>query len=272
MEEQMSKNNRFLKFCRNFNETKAAKILYTFVLASFVIPIAYLIYRIAVTDPSAAVVEPYRSRADYVLMLVQCVLGIIALQIPNMLARKFRFEVPSGMYMMFVIFLYCAIFLGEIRNMYYVIPNWDTFLHCLSGMMTASFGFMVVDILNRDKHTTMSLSPLFVALFAFSFSVSIGALWEIYEFSFDGLLGLNMQKFALEDGTQLVGREALTDTMCDIIIDCIGSAVVAVLGYISLKLNKGWIRPVVLLDDDKAEEKNAAPDIDCDQVTADDGK
>ena len=65
----------------------------------------------------------------------------------------------------------------------------------------------------------------FVAMFSFCFAVSIGAVWEIYEFSFDGLLGLNMQKFLLADGTPLVGRAALTDTMKDIIVDTIGALI-----------------------------------------------
>lgn len=107
--------------------------------------------------------------------------------------------------------------------------------------MAGTFGFMVVSILNRDEHTSLNLSPIFVALFAFCFAVSIGCLWEIYEFAFDGVLGLNMQKFMLEDGTLLIGREALSDTMEDIIVDCIGAFVASVAGYISIMKDKGWL-------------------------------
>ena len=112
--------------------------------------------------------------------------------------------------------------------------------------MAGTFGFMVVSILNRDEHTSINLSPLFVALFAFCFAVSIGCLWEIYEFVFDGALGLNMQKFMLESGEQLVGRAALADTMEDLIVDMMGAFVMSVIGYISLKYKKGWVESMII--------------------------
>ena len=87
-----------------------------------------------------------------------------------------------------------------------------------SSMMTGFFGLMVVTILNRNKHVTMDLSPFFLCLFAFCFSVTLGSLWEIYEFTADGLFGLNMQKFMTAQGELLVGHEALRDTMKDIIV------------------------------------------------------
>ncbi len=220
---------------------KMVKGLYWFVLLSFIIPIAFLVYKIIVTRHVDISDADYRSRADYILMLVECLLGIVVIHVPTFLARKFRFELPIPLYIMFMIFLYCAIFLGEVRNFYYVVPHWDVILHCFSSMMAGTFGFMVVSILNRDEHTSLNLSPLFVALFAFCFAVSIGCLWEIYEFAFDGVLGLNMQKFILEDGTVLIGREALSDTMEDIIVDCIGALVASVVGYLSIMKDKGWI-------------------------------
>ena len=75
-------------------------------------------------------------------------------------------------------------------------------------------------------------------MFALCFAVTVGVLWEIYEFSFDGLLGLNMQKFRLEDGTQLIGRAALQDTMKDLIVDVVGAATVVAWGYLHSKRNE----------------------------------
>ena len=145
--------------------------------------------------PEAENKAGYHSHADYVLMLVQCILGVIVMHIPSLLAKRFKFEPPVVLYTLYIIFLYCAIFLGEVRSFYYLIPHWDVILHSMSSIMTGFFGLMVVYILNRDEHLVVKLSPFFISLFAFSFSVTIGSLWEIYEFSFDGLLGLNMQKF-----------------------------------------------------------------------------
>ena len=81
----------------------------------------------------------------------------------------------------------------------------------------------------------MRLSPLFLAVFAFCFSAAIGTVWEIFEFTVDGVLGVNMQKFMLEDGTQLIGREALSDTMYDIIVDTGSAFVMSAIGFFSIK-------------------------------------
>ena len=107
--------------------------------------------------------------------------------------------------------------------------------------MIGALGFSIVTLLNNTEEVPMNLSPLFVALFSFCFAVTLGVVWEFYEFTFDGLLGLNMQKFALEDGTQLIGRAALTDTMIDLFVDAVGALIISIIGYISLKYNKGWI-------------------------------
>ena len=89
--------------------------------------------------------------------------------------------------------------------------------------MIGALGFSIVTLLNKTEEVPMNLSPLFVALFSFCFAVTLGVVWEFYEFTFDGLLGLNMQKFALENGTQLIGRAALTDTMIDLFVDAVGA-------------------------------------------------
>ena len=232
------------KYKKRTKEQRAARtivLLYWTTLFSFLLPIVFLIRQIAVTQPVNVYVESYRSRADYVLMLVQCLLGIIVLHIPGILSRRFKIAIPNTLYILYLIFLYCAIFLGEVRNFYYIIPHWDIILHAFSSIMTGLFGFMVVAVLNQGTHTPVQLSPFFVALFAFTFAASVGTLWEIYEFVFDGMLGMNMQKFLLEDGSALIGRAALADTMEDIIVDCIGALCATIFGYFSLKYQKGWI-------------------------------
>ena len=127
------------------------------------------------------------------------------------------------------------------RLFYYNISNWDNILHTFSGAMIGALGFSIVTLLNKTEKVPMELSPLFVALFSFCFAVTLGVVWEFYEYTFDGLLGLNMQKFALENGTLLIGRAALADTMMDLVVDAVGAFIMSVIGYISLKYNKGWI-------------------------------
>lgn len=219
------------------DKDKLSRFLYFSVLISFVVPIVYLTVRIILMS-TGNLAETIRPMSDYILMLLECVLGVVVIHIPSFLERKFQFVVPKTLYIMYLIFLYCAIFLGEIRDYYYHVPHWDSILHTFSSLMSGAFGFMVVDVLNRDKHTSINLSPLFVSVFAFCFSVAFGTLWEIYEFSFDSLLGLNMQKFRLADGTILTGQKALADTMKDIILDTLGAFIASSVGFIYLKLQK----------------------------------
>ncbi|MGN1345928.1 MAG: hypothetical protein ACI4V1_04030 [Eubacteriales bacterium] len=226
---------------KEVQKVKLTRIIYLFVMLSFIVPVGYLIFKIILTEPGEA--AGGQGRADYVLMLLQCALGIFVMHIPTFLSRKFRFVVPPFLFVMYIVFLYCAIFLGEVRSFYYTVPHWDDILHCMSSMMTGLFGLMTITILNRDEHVVVRLSPFFMALFAFSFSVMVGALWEIYEFTFDGLLGLNMQKFITAAGETLVGHAALADTMKDIIVDTIGAFLSSTIGYFSVKFDKRWFMP-----------------------------
>lgn len=235
------------------HSAKLTKLVYMFVMLSFILPVGYLIVKIIITEPGEA--AGGQGRADYVLMLLQCVLGIFVIHIPSMLAKRFKFVVPTFLFVMYIIFLYCAIFLGEVRNFYYVIPHWDDILHCMSSMMTGFFGLMTITILNRDENIVVQLSPFFMALFAFTFSVTVGSLWEIYEYTFDGLLGLNMQKFITASGEVLAGHAALSDTMKDITVDTCGALLSSVIGYFSVKLDKKWFKPELLNEESDGKEK-----------------
>lgn len=217
------------------------KITFWVVFATLVGSTVFSLIHVIIAPSGAISVEHEKLRSDYVLMLIQCILGMVIMFLPSMLERRWRIDIPSFMHIVFVVFLYAAIYLGEVRSFYYKVPHWDTVLHTFSGAMIGALGFSVVKLLNDSEKVKITLSPVFVAIFAFSFALAIGALWEIYEFSFDKLLGLNMQKFAYEDGTPMVGRMALADTMKDLIVDALGALATSIVGYISLKYKKGWL-------------------------------
>lgn len=217
------------------------------VLISFIAPMVFIIYKIIVSPTTNTEnIEGLRVKTDYILMLTQCILGVIAFFLPNIISKKTKIVIPSNMHIVYILFLYGAVFLGEVRNYYYKVPHWDTILHTCSGAMLGALGFSFVNILNKHEKVHVELAPVFVALFAFGFAITLGVLWEIYEFAFDGLLGLNMQKFALENGTQLIGRAAVSDTMQDLIVDSVGAFIMSVIGYISLKYKKGWIDKLLI--------------------------
>lgn len=203
--------------------------------------IAFTIVRIVNTPSEVIGGEDVKAKSDYVLMLLQCTLGLVVMALPSLIGKRLDLHIPSIMMIFYLLFLYAAIYLGEVRSFYYEIPHWDVILHCFSGFMLGCLSFSFITLLNKWEKIPMSLSPVFVSLFAFCFTLSLGVFWEIYEFAFDGLLNLNMQKFIDASGTAMIGREALVDTMEDLIVDGIGAFAASTVGYISLKYNKGWI-------------------------------
>ena len=216
------------------------EIVAMILFATLIFSVVYSLVRFLLAPEELADgAEFEKLKSDYLLMLTQCTLGLAVMMIPTIITRHFKLMVPGVMCILYYVFLYCAIFLGEIFSFYYRIPIWDSILHAMSAAMLSTLGFILVDWLNKDDHVKLSMNPLFVSLFAFSFALMIGTLWEIYEFSFDSILGLNMQKARLENGTPLVGNAALTDTMKDLIIDALAALLVAIIGlFTNLKRKK----------------------------------
>ena len=160
------------------------------------------------------------------------ILTLVLTFYPNILERRFRVYLPSSIQVIITLFIFAAQYLGEIRNFYERFWWWDIMLHTTSGFVLGIIGFMFVYLLNKNYDTNVTLSPIFIALFAFSFAVMIGVIWEIYEFGMDRLVGFNMQKF------REAGQDGLIDTMVDLIVDSIGALVVSVLGYLNITENK----------------------------------
>lgn len=191
--------------------------------------------------------DPFqRVKGDYILMFSQCVLGIFAMLLPGFLRKRINLEIPSTMLVLYAVFLYAAIYLGEVRSFYYNVPHWDTILHTFSGAMLGALGFSFITLLNRTDKVPVNLSPAFVATFAFCFAMAMGVAWEIYEYTADVMMGTNMQKFGTEAGELFLGQAALADTMKDLIVDTLGALVISVVGYISLKNKKGWVEKLML--------------------------
>ena len=121
-----------------------------------------------------------------------CVLTL--LYVPSWVQVKLRIELPPPLEITILCFIFAAEILGEVNAFYVVVPNWDTMLHTLNGFLAAAVGFSMVILLNDDERLTFHLSPFFLALVAFCFSMTIGVLWEFFEFSMDYFFGFDMQK------------------------------------------------------------------------------
>ena len=152
------------------------------------------------------------------------ILGILILTFaPAILRRNYKVFLPVEFDFIMILFVFLAIFLGEIHTYYQKFWWWDTLLHTSSGFLIGIAGFLLIYVLNSQKKILRQMKPSFISLFAFAFALSLGALWEIFEFSLDQIFLLNTQK------------GGLVDTMWDLIVDTIGAIVISILGYFYLK-------------------------------------
>lgn len=172
--------------------------------------------------------------------------GIVVVTLaPFFLARFFHVFIPPEIVLLIIGFVFASLFLGEVHDYYAKYWWWDIALHSSSGILLGFIGFLLVHVLNETEDIGLHMKPGFVAFFAFLFAVGIGALWEIFEFSMDQLMGTNMQKPMLGDPS------GLTDTMWDLIVDSVGALVISLMGYGYLKsghngsLMERWIHAFV---------------------------
>ena len=198
-----------------------------------------------------------------------CALTLVLLVMPSLIQINLKIELPTALEIIMLLFIFAAEILGEIQAYYEKIPMWDTVLHTLNGFLMAAIGFALVDILNRNKKISFQLSPAFLAIVAFCFSMTIGVIWEFFEFGMDQIFHLDMQKDTIVNtiysvmldpagGNHVVGvtgiRDVavngeslglggyldigLLDTMEDLLVNFIGATVFSIIGYFYVK-NRG---------------------------------
>lgn len=193
-----------------------------------------------------------------------CALTLFLFLIPSFINNRMKIELPSVLEIIMIVFVFSANIMGEISSFYEKFPYWDAVLHTLNGFICAGVGFGLVDILNREKAVRVTLSPVFVCLFSFCFSMTAGTVWEFFEFGMDMLFGKDMQKDAvvgfinstlLAEGGEKIHRVrdisqtvvngaelningyldiGLIDTMKDLIVNFIGAVVFNTVGYFYL--------------------------------------
>ena len=123
-----------------------------------------------------------------------CALALALLYVPSWVQVQLRIELPPALEISVLCFIFAAEILGEVHAFYVRIPGWDTMLHTINGFLAAAVGFSLVKLLNDSKKITFDLSPFYLSLVAFCFSMTIGVLWEFFEFSMDWWFGADMQK------------------------------------------------------------------------------
>lgn len=195
-----------------------------------------------------------------------CLLVLVLFMLPFFIQQNFGIELPSTLEIIILLFIFAAEILGELECYFITFPYWDSMLHTTTGFLCAATGFALIDILNRNSRIKFELSPIYVALAAFCFSMTVGVLWEFFEFGMDRLFHMDMQKDTVVnsitsvmldptnknipvtiDGITSVtvnGQElgfggyldiGLYDTMADLFVNFIGAVVFSTIGYFYIK-------------------------------------
>lgn len=155
--------------------------------------------------------------------------------LPYLFSRRFKIYIPPEFELATIAFIFAALFLGETRGYYGRFWWWDIALHATSGGLLGILGVLLVYVLNANPRVELYMKPGFIAFFAFCFALSVGALWEIFEFTMDQVFGFNMQKPMRGDPS------GLTDTMWDLIVDALGALVVSTVSYFYMKRSKEFL-------------------------------
>lgn len=220
--------------------------------------IVYILLRLAVVGVMIAQIANHNWNNVFL-----CVLTLILFMIPSIVDKRFHIEMPTTLEVIILIFIFAAEILGEIQAYYIAFPYWDEMLHTTNGFLMAAIGFSLIDILNQNENFSMSMSPIFVTFFAFCFSMTVGVLWEFFEFSADWFLGTDMQKdtFVQVINSVLLNASGanvainvpiqsvvvngqnwpgyidigLIDTMSDLFVNFIGAVVFSLFGFFYIK-------------------------------------
>ena len=226
-----------------------------------------------------------------------CVLSLVLFAMPLLIERSLAIDIPPLMEAIIYCFIYAAEILGEINSFYTLIPGWDTMLHTINGFLVAAVGFCLVDLFDRSERFSFKLSPLFLAIVAFCFSMTVGVLWEFFEFGADQFLGTDMQKDFIvqqvnsvtlnpsglnevvhvpieslvvngEDWMEFPGGYVdigLIDTMKDLQVNFIGAVAFSLIGFFYVKSRgKGRLAasliPIVLDPEEDEQAEQPSPD------------
>ena len=165
------------------------------------------------------------------------VMTFLLFLLPSFFAKRNKIVIPPPFQIIITIFIFLSMYLGEIHHFFYRFTWWDRMLHSSSAIILGYIGFLLIYTLNKDSRAHVRLSPLFMALFSFCFAMTMGVLWEVFEYGVDAILGMNMQKARnLELFHDVFDtRLGVLDTMQDLIVDAIGAFIVSLIGYLHLK-------------------------------------
>lgn len=199
--------------------------------------------------------EGLETTANQIFM---CVMALICINIPAFLEKKFKFYIPNYIFIILYVFIFAHYVLGEVLRVYDHSIVFDKILHTTSGVIMSFIGFSFIFMLNKINPEKMKLSPFFIVLFTFCFTMTTEYVWELFEYSADRLLDLNMQRWqdgiteTLADGSVISSvpyGSGLKDTMGDMAVNILGCLGVCVYALVGMKLKPDWFDGKLILTD-----------------------
>lgn len=199
--------------------------------------------------------EGLETTANQIFM---CVMALICINIPAFLEKKFKFYIPNYISIILYVFIFAHYVLGEVLRVYDHSIVFDKILHTTSGVIMSFIGFSFIFMLNKINPEKMKLSPFFIVLFTFCFTMTTEYVWELFEYSADRLLDLNMQRWqdgiteTLENGSVISSvpyGSGLKDTMGDMAVNILGCLGVCVYALVGMKLKPDWFDGKLILTD-----------------------
>lgn len=183
------------------------------------------------------------------ITLASAALTVLLLMLPSFIQMVSKLRIPVSVRVVYLIFIICAMYLGEIHSFFYRFLWWDEMLHTSSAMMLAYVSFIFIDALDDSGKGAAGLNPALVASFVFCFTLAFGVIWELFEFAADELLGVNMLKGRdpFVAGSVYSYEKALVNTMIDLMLDGAGGLIIALSTWFHLKYPKGILTGFNLL-------------------------
>lgn len=179
------------------------------------------------------------STTQGITFIIESLAGILLIYLPQIIRKLFKIHVPDAIILFYWFFLFISVFLGTGMHLISIISFWDKILHAVSPMVLTALGYGLIGYLMKDAPIAKS-SPWLFLLFGFAFAGLCGVFWEFWEFLCDQFLGMNLQRFAASDGTLFVGREALMDTMGDLLTNTIGAFLMGLFAWFQSRKNPDY--------------------------------
>lgn len=187
--------------------------------------------------------------------LLNSILVVFISYLPRIL-KALKFDISNRLYLLLLTSVALGLTGGLIFELYQDIPGWDSLLHFANGGFLTLIGFSILNMF-VGKDLIKKLSPLFIVVFAFSFSMMLGVVWEIFEYFSDGLFNSNMQRFKdVSTGIDFIGRNALHDTMKDFTLNTIGALIVSIITYLDIRKGAPYLENLLITKIEDIENNN----------------